>query len=79
MEKRRVITKLLIYGSLLFLFLPAMALAKMPLMLYTSVPLYVIKPIIREFRKRNPDIHLEGFRFLNSLIPRDSRQMPKPI
>ncbi len=62
MEKRRVITRLLIYGSLLFLFLPAMALAKMPLMLYTSVPLYVIKPIIREFRKRNPDIHLEGFR-----------------
>ncbi len=62
MEKRRVLTKLLSYGSLLLLLIPAMALAKMPLMLYTSVPLDVIKPIIKEFRKRNPDIHVEGFR-----------------
>lgn len=62
MEKRRVLTRLLSYGCLLLLLIPAMALAKMPLMLYTSVPLDVIKPIIKEFRKRNPDIHVEGFR-----------------
>ncbi len=65
MEKRRLLSfRLLSYASgfLLFLFLPALALAKTPLMFYTSVHANVITPIIEEFNKKNPDIDLQKFR-----------------
>ncbi len=64
MQNRRVLSRLLGYGAGVFLFLvlPMMAMAKSPLMIYTSVPKNVIVPIMNEFRRLNPDINFQGFR-----------------
>jgi len=61
---RRISTRWYTFGStvLLFLFLPAIALAKTPLRIYTSVPNNVILPIIEKFKELNPDINLGGYR-----------------